>query len=265
MTTSIAPLKTFPAWNALSIHYSKVRDLHLRKLFADDRKRGERFTAEAAGIYLDYSKNRINEETLVLLLQLVEESRLRSRIDAMFMGETINVTEKRAVLHIALRAPKGRSIVLDGEDVVPSVHAALDKMAVFSDRVRSEEWKGHTDKPIRNVINTGIGGSDLGPVMAYEALKHYSNRQMNLRFVSNVDATDFVEATRDLDPSETLFIICSKTFTTLETMNNARTARDWLLNALGDAKAVAKHFVAVSSNPNEVMSLGIDTANMFEF
>jgi glucose-6-phosphate isomerase len=265
MTTSIAPLTTFPAWNALNIHYSKVRDLHLRKLFADDRKRGERFTAEAAGIYLDYSKNRITEETLVLLLQLAEESRLRSRIDAMFMGETINVTEKRAVLHIALRAPKGQSVVLDGEDVVPSVHAVLDKMSVFSDRVRSGEWKGHTGKPIRNVINIGIGGSDLGPVMAYEALKHYSNRQMNFRFVSNVDATDFVEASRDLDPSETLFIICSKTFTTLETMTNARTARAWLLNALGDAKAVAKHFVAVSSNPNEVMSFGIDTANMFEF
>jgi glucose-6-phosphate isomerase len=265
MTTSIAPLTTFPAWNALKIHYSKVRDLHLRKLFADDRKRGERFTAEAAGIYLDYSKNRITEETLVLLLQLAEESRLRSRIDAMFMGETINVTEKRAVLHIALRAPKGQSVVLDGEDVVPSVHAVLDKMSVFSDRVRSGEWKGHTGKPIRNVINIGMGGSDLGPVIAYEALKHYSNRQMNFRFVSNVDATDFVEASRDLDPSETLFIICSKTFTTLETMTNARTARAWLLNALGDAKAVAKHFVAVSSNPNEVMSFGIDTANMFEF
>jgi glucose-6-phosphate isomerase len=265
MTTSIAPLTTFPTWKALHLHASKVRDLHLRKLFADDTKRGERFTAEAVGIYLDYSKNRITEETLVLLLQLAEESRLRSRIDAMFMGETINLTEERAVLHVALRAPKGQSVALDGEDVVPGVHAVLDKMAVFSDRVRSGEWKGHTGKPIRNVINIGIGGSDLGPVMAYEALKHYSNRQMNFRFVSNVDATDFVEATRDLDPSETLFIICSKTFTTLETMTNARTARDWLLNALGDAKAVAKHFVAVSTNPNEVMSFGIDTANMFEF
>ncbi len=265
MTTSIAPLTTFPTWKALHLHASKVRDLHLRKLFADDTKRGERFTAEAVGIYLDYSKNRITEETLVLLLQLAEESRLRSRIDAMFMGETINLTEGRAVLHVALRAPKGQSVALDGEDVVPGVHAVLDKMAVFSDRVRSGEWKGHTGKPIRNVINIGIGGSDLGPVMAYEALKHYSNRQMNFRFVSNVDATDFVEATRDLDPSETLFIICSKTFTTLETMTNARTARDWLLNALGDAKAVAKHFVAVSTNPNEVMSFGIDTANMFEF
>jgi glucose-6-phosphate isomerase len=265
MTTSIAPLTTFPTWKALHLHASKVRDLHLRKLFADDTKRGERFTAEAVGIYLDYSKNRITEETLVLLLQLAEESRLRSRIDAMFMGETINLTEGRAVLHVALRAPKGQSVALDGEDVVPGVHAVLDKMAVFADRVRSGEWKGHTGKPIRNVINIGIGGSDLGPVMAYEALKHYSNRQMNFRFVSNVDATDFVEATRDLDPSETLFIICSKTFTTLETMTNARTARDWLLNALGDAKAVAKHFVAVSTNPNEVMSFGIDTANMFEF
>jgi glucose-6-phosphate isomerase len=265
MTTSIAPLTTFPTWKALHLHASKVRDLHLRKLFADDTKRGERFTAEAVGIYLDYSKNRITEETLVLLLQLAEESRLRSRIDAMFMGETINLTEERAVLHVALRAPKGQSVALDGEDVVPGVHAVLDKMAVFSDRVRSGEWKGHTGKPIRNVINIGIGGSDLGPVMAYEALKHYSNRQMNFRFVSNVDATDFVEATRDLDPSETLFIICSKTFTTLETMTNARTARDWLLNALGDAKAVAKHFVAVSTNPDEVMSFGIDTANMFEF
>jgi glucose-6-phosphate isomerase len=265
MTTSIAPLTTFPTWKALHLHASKVRDLHLRKLFADDTKRGERFTAEAVGIYLDYSKNRITEETLVLLLQLAEKSRLRSRIDAMFMGETINLTEERAVLHVALRAPKGQSVALDGEDVVPGVHAVLDKMAVFSDRVRSGEWKGHTGKPIRNVINIGIGGSDLGPVMAYEALKHYSNRQMNFRFVSNVDATDFVEATRDLDPSETLFIICSKTFTTLETMTNARTARDWLLNALGDAKAVAKHFVAVSTNPDEVMSFGIDTANMFEF
>jgi glucose-6-phosphate isomerase len=265
MTTSIAPLTMLPVWKALHIHYSKVRDLHLRKLFADDTKRGERFTAEAVGIYLDYSKNRITEETLTLLLQLAEESSLRSRIDAMFMGETINVTEKRAVLHVALRAPKGQSIVLDGEDVVPSVHAVLDKMAVFSDQVRSGEWKGHTGKPIRNVINIGIGGSDLGPVMAHEALKHFSDPQMNFRFVSNVDATDFVEATSDLDPSETLFVICSKTFTTLETMTNARTARAWLLNALGDAKAVAKHFVAVSTNRQEVTSFGIDTPNMFEF
>jgi glucose-6-phosphate isomerase len=263
--TSNARLTTLPAWKALDIHCAKVRDLHLRTLFADDTRRAERFTAEAVGIYLDYSKNRITEETISLLLRLAEESGLRSRIDAMFMGETINATEGRAVLHVALRAPKGQSIVVDGEDVVPAVHAVLDKMAAFADRVRSGQWKGHTGKPIRNVVNIGIGGSDLGPVMAYEALKHYSDRQMNFRFVSNVDATDFVEATRDLDPSETLFIVCSKTFTTLETMTNASTARAWLFDALGAASAVAKHFVAVSTNRKEVTAFGIDAANMFEF
>ena len=240
--------------------------MHLRDLFADDPKRGERMTAEAAGIFLDYSKNRITDETVKLLIQLAEESGLRSRIDAMFRGEKINVTEKRAVLHVALRAPRGTSIVVDGENVVPQVHAVLDKMADFSNRVRSGEWKGHTGKRIRNVINIGIGGSDLGPVMAYEALKHYSDRAMTFRFVSNVDGTDFAEAVRDLDPSETLFIVSSKTFTTLETMTNAHSARDWSLAGLGgDEKSVAKHFVAVSTNAAEVAKFGIDTANMFGF
>ena len=240
--------------------------MHLRDLFADDPKRGERMTAEAAGIYLDYSKNRITDETLKLLFQLAEESGLRARIDAMFRGEKINITENRAVLHVALRAPRGASIVVDGENVVPQVHAVLDKMAEFSDRVRSGAWKGHTGKRIRNVVNIGIGGSDLGPVMAYEALKHYSERALTFRFVSNVDGTDFVEATRDLDPAETLFIVSSKTFTTLETMTNAQSARDWLLKGLGgDVKAVAKHFVAVSTNAEEVAKFGIDTANMFGF
>ena len=223
-------------------------------------------TAEAAGIFLDYSKNRITDETLKLLIQLAEESGLRSQIDAMFRGDKINVTEKRAVLHVALRAPKGTSILVDGENVVPQVHAVLDKMTEFSNRVRSGEWKGHTGKRIRNVINIGIGGSDLGPVMAYEALKHYSDRAMTFRFVSNVDGTDFAEAVRDLDPAETLFIISSKTFTTLETMTNAHTARDWSLAGLGgDEKSVAKHFVAVSTNAAEVAKFGIDTANMFGF
>jgi glucose-6-phosphate isomerase len=255
-----------PAWNALVAHYQKVRDLHLRKLFADDPKRGERLTVEAVGLYLDYSKNRVTDETLKLLVQLADESGLRGRIDAMFRGDKINITENRAVLHVALRAPKGASIVVDGENVVPQVHAVLDKMADFSSRVRTGAWKGYTGKRIRNVINVGIGGSDLGPVMAYEALKHYSDRSMTFRFVSNVDGTDFAEAVHDLDPAETLFIISSKTFTTLETMTNARTARDWSLAGLGgDEKAVAKHFVAVSTNASEVAKFGIDTANMFGF
>ena len=266
MTASIKPLKRRPAWKALAAHLHEIGDLHLRKLFADDPHRGERLTAEAMGIYLDYSKNRITDETLDLLLQLAEESGLRARIDAMFRGEKINVTENRPVLHVALRAPKGASIVVDGENVVPQVHAVLDKMTDFSNRVRSGTWKGHTGKRIRNVINIGIGGSDLGPVMAYEALKHYSDRAMTFRFVSNIDGTDLVEATRDLDPAETLFIVSSKTFTTLETMTNAQSARDWLLTGLGnDAKAVAKHFVAVSTNAAKVSEFGIDTANMFEF
>jgi glucose-6-phosphate isomerase len=242
-----------------------VGELHLRKLFAEDPKRGERLTAEAVGIYFDYSKNRITDETVRLLLELAEESGLRSRIDAMFRGEKINVTEKRAVLHVALRAPKGQSIVVDGEDVVPQVHAVLDRMADFSNRVRGGEWKGHTGKPIRNVINVGIGGSDLGPVMAYEALRHYSQRDLTFRFVSNIDGTDFAEATRDLDAEETLFIISSKTFTTLETMTNAQTARDWALTTLKHHAAIAKHFVAVSTNAQEVAKFGIDTSNMFEF
>jgi glucose-6-phosphate isomerase len=265
MTTSIPQPTKRAAWQALEAHYPKVRELHLRKLFADDPKRGERMTAEAAGVYFDYSKHRITDETLGLLVQLAEESGLRARIDAMFRGEKINVTEKRAVLHVALRAPKGQSIVIDGEDVVTKVHAVLDKMADFSTRVRSGEWKGHTGKPIRNVINIGIGGSDLGPVMAYEALKHYSRRDLTFRFVSNIDGTDFAEAVRDLDAEETLFIISSKTFTTLETMTNAHAARDWALETLKQSAAVARHFVAVSTNAGEVAKFGIDTANMFEF
>ena len=265
MTKPILPLTQRPAWKALESHYQKVRDLHLRQLFADDPKRGQRLTAEAGGLYLDYSKNRVTDETLKLLLQLAEESGLRDRIDAMFRGDKINITEKRAVLHTALRAPKGASIVVDGENVVPQVHAVLDRLADFSTRVRTGSWKGYTGKRIRNVINIGIGGSDLGPVMAYEALKHYSERDMTFRFVSNIDGTDFVEATRDLDPAETLFIVSSKTFTTVETMTNARSARDWCLRALGDAKATARHFVAVSTNGAEVAKFGIDTANMFGF
>jgi glucose-6-phosphate isomerase len=253
------------AWKALEAHYTKVRELSLRALFAGDPERGRRMTTEAVGIYFDYSKNRITDETLSLLLQLAEESGLRARIAAMFGGEKINVTEKRAVLHVALRAPEGRSIVVDGRDVVPEVRAVLDKMADFSNRVRSGEWKGYTGKPIRNIINIGIGGSDLGPVMAYEALRHYSQRDLAFRFVSNIDGTDFFEATRDLDAKETLFIISSKTFTTLETMTNARTARDWALATLKDPAAVARHFVAVSTNAAEVARFGIDTANMFEF
>jgi glucose-6-phosphate isomerase len=266
MTAQIAPLTERKAWKKLETHYMNVRELQLRNLFADDPKRGERMTAEAVGLYLDYSKNRITDESLKLLLQLAEESGLRARIDAMFRGEKINITENRAVLHVALRAPKGASIIVDGENVVPAVHAVLDKMADFSNRVRSGAWKGHTGKRIRNVINIGIGGSDLGPVMAYEALKYYSERAMTFRFVSNVDGTDFAEAVHDLDPAETLFIISSKTFTTLETMTNAHTARDWLLAGLaGDEKAIAKHFVAVSTNATDVAKFGIDTANMFGF
>jgi glucose-6-phosphate isomerase len=263
---TLAPLRQRPAWRALEAHHEQVGRLHLRQLFADDPERGERLTAEGAGVFLDYSKNRITNETLRLLLQLAEESGLSGRIDAMFRGEKINVSEKRAVLHVALRAPKGASIVVDGENVVPQVHDVLDKMSAFSERVRSGAWKGHTGKRIRNVINIGIGGSDLGPVMAYEALKHYSDRAMTFRFVSNVDGTDFAEAVQDLDPSETLFIVASKTFTTLETMTNAHSARDWSLAGLGgDETSVAKHFVAVSTNAAEVTKFGIDTANMFGF
>lgn len=255
-----------PAWKALEAHYKKIKSVHLRELFAEDPSRGERLTLEAVGLFLDYSKNRVSDETLQLLLQLAEESHLRERIDAMFRGEKINVTENRAVLHVALRAPRGESIFVDGKDVVPEVHHVLDKMASFSDRVRSGDWRGHTGKRIKSVVNVGIGGSDLGPVMAYEALKFYSDRAMSFRFVSNVDSTDFAEAVRDLDPAETLFIISSKTFTTLETMTNAHTAREWLVRGLGaDESAVAKHFVAVSTNAAEVSKFGIDTANMFEF
>ena len=254
------------AWQALETHYEGMRNRQMRDLFAREPGRGERMTAEAAGIFLDYSKNRVDEETMSLLVALAEQSGLRERIDAMFRGEKINVTENRAVLHVALRAPRGASIIVDGKNVVPEVHAVLDKMADFANRVRGGQWKGHTGKRIRNVINIGIGGSDLGPVMAYEALRYYSDRAMTFRFVSNVDGTDFVEATRDLDAAETLFIISSKTFTTLETMTNAQSARDWSLRGLGgDAKAVAKHFVAVSTNAEKVAEFGIDTANMFEF
>jgi glucose-6-phosphate isomerase len=260
------PLTERPAWKSLQDHFQEIRKLGLRQLFAADSKRGTRLTAAAEGIFLDYSKNRITEETVQLLIKLAEESGLRSRIDAMFRGDKINVTEKRAVLHVALRAPKGASILVDGENVVPEVHAVLDKMADFSRRVRGGQWKGFTGKTIRNVINVGIGGSDLGPVMAYEALKHYSDRNRTFRFVSNVDGTDFAEAVGDLDPAETLFIISSKTFTTLETMTNAHSARAWLLAGLGgDEKSIAKHFVAVSTNAAEVAKFGIDTANMFGF
>jgi glucose-6-phosphate isomerase len=266
MTSGIPPLTARPAWKALAAHHEQVQDLHLRQLFANDPKRGERLTAEAVGLFLDYSKNRVTDETLGLLLKLAEESGLRARIDAMFAGEKINITENRAVLHVALRAPKGASIVVDGKNVVPDVHAVLDKMAEFSNRVRSGAWKGHTGKRMRNVVNIGIGGSDLGPVMAYEALRYYSERSLTFRFVSNVDGNDFAESTRDLDAAETLFIVSSKTFTTLETMTNAHTARDWALAGLGgDAKAVAKHFVAVSTNAEKVSEFGIDTANMFGF
>jgi glucose-6-phosphate isomerase len=266
MTIGIRSVTESAAWKALEAHHRKVRELHLRNLFADDPKRGERMAIEAIGIYLDYSKNRITDETLQLLLQLAEECGLRTRIDAMFRGDKINITENRAVLHVALRASREASIVVGGENVVPQVHAVLDKMADFSNRVRSGEWKGHTGKRIRNIINIGIGGSDLGPVMAYEALRHYSERALTFRFVSNIDGTDFAEAVHDLDPSETLFIVSSKTFTTLETMTNAQSGRDWCLEGLGgDVKAVAKHFVAVSTNSVKVSEFGIDTANMFGF
>jgi len=264
--TTVKRLTKRKAWNALKVHYKKIGERHLRDLFDDDPERAEKFTAEAVGISLDYSKNRITEKTIRLLLELAEESGLRERIDAMFRGDKINITENRAVLHVALRAPKEATIVVDGKNVVPEVHAVLDRMSAFSNRVRSGAWTGHTGKRIRNVINVGIGGSDLGPVMAYEALKHYSERGMTFRFVSNIDGTDFAEAVVDLDPSETLFIISSKTFTTLETMTNAHTAREWSLKGLGgDEKAVAKHFVAVSTNTAEVAKFGIDTENMFGF
>jgi glucose-6-phosphate isomerase len=266
MTTTIKPLTKRKAWKALAAHYKTIRGLHLRQLFADDPARGNRMTVEGAGLCLDYSKNRLTDETLALLVQLAEESGLGARIDAMFGGEKINVTENRAVLHVALRAPKEASFRVDGQNVVPAVHSVLDQMELFCDRIRSGDWKGHTGKPVRNVVNIGIGGSDLGPVMAYEALKHYSRRDMRFRFVSNIDGTDLAEATMDIDPAETLFIISSKTFTTLETMANAQSARNWLLKGLGaDAAAVAKHFVAVSTNAAKVAEFGIDTSNMFGF
>jgi glucose-6-phosphate isomerase len=265
VATGIDSLRRLDAWQALARHADEVRDLHLRDLFAEDRDRGERLAVEAEGVYLDYSKNRVTGQTLRLLVQLAEERGLRRRIDAMFAGDTINPTEDRAVLHVALRAPGGSRIEVEGDDVVAKVHDVLNRMSVFAERVRAGEWKGATGKPVRNVVNIGIGGSDLGPVMAYEALRHYSRRDMTFRFVSNVDGTDFVEATRDLDPAETLFIVSSKTFTTLETMTNARSARRWLLAALADEAAVARHFVAVSTNEAEVRAFGIDPANMFGF
>ncbi len=265
MPTNPTPLTQRPTWQALEEHYQKIRDLHLRTLFAEDPGRGERFALEAAGIYLDYSKNRVTGETMRLLLALAEDCGLRARIDAMFQGEKINVTEQRAVLHVALRAPRGESIVVDGQNVVPEVHAVLDKMADFSNRVRSGAWTGYTGKRMRTIINIGIGGSDLGPNMAYDALKYFSDRDLAVRFVSNIDGNEFVEATRDLDPAETLFIISSKTFTTLETLTNARSAREWCVRALGSEQAVARHFVAVSTNAEEVAKFGIDTQNMFEF
>ncbi len=264
-TTTPTPLTRRPQWKALADHARQMEDVHLRQLFAGDLRRGERLTVEAAGVYLDYAKNRVTDETIRLLLALAESSNLRGRIDAMFAGQKINVTEQRAVLHVALRAPRDERIVVDGVDVVPEVHEVLDRMTVFANRVRDGAWTGFTGKPIRNVVNIGIGGSDLGPVMAYEALKAYSDRSRTFRFVSNVDGTDFVEATRDLDPAATLFIVSSKTFTTLETMTNARTARGWTLRALGDERAVAKHFVAVSTNAAEVQQFGIDPTNMFGF
>src|ERR1700757_1036103 len=266
MPTTVKTITELPIWKALSAHSQKVGRLHLRELFAQDPKRGERLTTEAAGLYLDYSKNRITDETLDLLLQLAKESGLRERIDAMFAGEKINRSERRAVLHVALRAPNGQSILVDGEDVVPGVHSVLDRMTDFSNRIRSGHWLGHTGTRIRNVVNIGIGGSDLGPVMAYEALKHYSDRAMTFRFVSNVDGTDFAEAVCDLEAAETLFIVSSKTFTTFETMTNAHSARAWSLAGLGgDEKSIARHFVAVSTNASEVAKFGIDTANMFGF
>src|SRR5947209_8988507 len=265
MSTYPSPLTHRPSWQKLEAHYQKTRTLHLRSLFAEDPLRGERFALEAVGIYLDYSKNRVTDETIRLLLELAESSGLRERIDAMFKGEKINVTERRAVLHVALRAPRDRSIIVDGENVVPVVHAVLDKMANFSNRIRSGAWTGYTGKRMRNIINIGIGGSDLGPSMAYDALQYYSERNLTVRFVSKVDSNEFVEATRDLDPAETLFIVSSKTFTTLETLTNAHSAREWLVRALGSEEAVAKHFVAISTNAKEVQKFGIDTRNMFEF
>jgi glucose-6-phosphate isomerase len=265
MSSTLLPLTHLPAWQALETHYQKIKDIHLRQLFADDPQRGTRFTIEDVGFYFDYSKNRIIEETIRMLLNVADESGLRERIDAMFRGEKINTTENRAVLHVALRATRDQSIILDGANVVPQVHEVLDRMTEFADRVRSGQWRGHTGKRIRNVINIGIGGSDLGPVMAYEALRHYSRRDMTFRFVSNVDGTDFTEATHDLAAEETLFIVSSKTFTTLETMTNAHTARQWTVQALGEEQAVARHFVAVSTNGEEVAKFGIDTANMFGF
>ncbi len=264
-TTSIPALRERPAWTALQKHYEEIRGRHLRELFADDAARGERLTAEGAGLFLDYSKNRVTDETLTLLIELAEQSGLAERTQAMFSGERINVSENRSVLHVALRMPKGSTLMVDGVNVVDQVHDVLDRMGAFSERIRSGEWKGHTGKAIRNIVNIGIGGSDLGPVMAYEALRHYSRRDLTFRFVSNVDSTDFVEATHDLDAEETLFIISSKTFTTLETMTNAHSARDWALSALGDESAIAKHFVAVSTNAEKVSEFGIDTDNMFGF
>ena len=265
MDPSTMPLTQRPEWRALEEHRAKLQALHLRDLFGQDAGRGERLTLEACGLYLDYSKNLITDETLQLLVALAEGAGLRTRIDAMFRGERINVTEDRAVLHVALRAPRDATLIVDGENVVPAVHAVLDRMAGFAERVRSGDWRGHTGRRIRNVVNIGIGGSDLGPAMACEALRHYSDRELDFRFVSNVDGTDFAESTRDLDPTETLFIVCSKTFTTLETLTNAQSARAWCLRALGDEAAIAKHFVAVSTNAREVARFGIDTANMFEF
>jgi len=266
MNEPIKPLTQRPAWKALVTHHEKLREVNLRKLFGNDPKRGERLSLHAVGLYLDYSKNRVTNETLEILVRLAHESDLIGRIEAMFSGKKINVTENRAVLHVALRAPKGAIIEVDGKNVVPEVHAVLKKMADFANRIRNAEWKGYTGKRIQNVINVGIGGSDLGPVMAYEALKHYSDRALNFRFVSNVDGSDFLEATHGLDPSETLFIISSKTFGTLETMTNAQSARDWLLAGIGgDHKAVAKHFVAVSTAEEKVSAFGIDAENMFGF
>ena len=266
MPSTFTPLTRRSAWKSLAAHHKKIKKVHLKQLFTADPRRGERLTAKAAGLFLDYSKNRITDETIQRLLQLAKESGVRERMTAMFAGEKINFTENRAVLHVALRAPRGAKIFVDGKNVVPEVHAVLDKMAAFSDRVRSGQWRGHSGKRIVNIVNIGIGGSDLGPVMAYEALRHYSDRTLTLRFVSNVDGSDFIEATHDLDPAETLFIVSSKTFTTQETMTNAQSARDWLLRGLhGEDQAVAKHFVAVSTNVEKVSAFGIDTANMFGF
>ena len=265
MATNQVPLKECAAWKALEQHHGKIGSVSLKELFAEDSARGERYTAEAAGIFLDYSKNRVTDETLKLLVQLAEETGVGARRDAMFAGEKINTTEGRAVLHVALRAPKDEKIFVDGEDVVPAVHQVLDKMSGFAEKVRSGEWKGFTGKRIKNVVNIGIGGSDLGPVMAYEALRHYSQRDLTFRFVSNVDGTDFAEAVQDLEADETLFLVASKTFTTLETMTNAHTARDWAMKSLKDDQAIAKHFVAISTNDKEVAKFGIDTENMFGF